>query len=112
VRNARTSSAAASSEPRRHRSGGLPRPCALGHAAILPAPASTFRIRELRAVEDQADHPGDQKLTAATVTHNARMLVTRPWTFLDSGQCYPTPHSITLGEHMLATGSWASCRMP
>ena len=66
--------------------------------AILPAPASFERSKIRRIIQ------GDQKLTAATVTHHARTLVTRPWTFLDSGQCYPAPHSVTLGEHMLGNG--------
>jgi hypothetical protein len=72
---------------------------------ILPAPTSTFQYpRYYDVIGWQQVIQSDQALVAWQVTRNARTLVTKPWAFFDSSQCYPADCAVTLGEHMLVEG--------
>jgi len=78
---------------------------------ILPAPDSTFPYAaELDKYETPlVEHnewrftpieQQDQQFVASVVAHHARTLLSAPWRLFDTGQCYPMPKAITLGEHM------------
>jgi hypothetical protein len=50
----------------------------------------------------------DQSVALAQVARNADALLHDPAHFFDSFQCYPLPHSFTLGEHMFGNGLLAA----
>src|SRR5215470_2349432 len=75
---------------------------ALWHVrAVLPAPATLLPINP----EMQSMIPvGDQNIVVAAIARGARLLPTAPWRLYDGGQCFPMPHAITLGEHIIGNG--------
>jgi len=72
--------------------------------AIVPAPATAFPFPVSVEKAWIPIHQADQKMVAATIAHNARMWASGLWRLWQSGQCYPTPNAVTLGEHMLGNG--------
>ena len=82
---------------------------------VLPSPGRTLPYPELldwtataKLDLTRLDHR-DQSMVVSVVTRNAAILTSEPWKlFSGYGQCYPTPRSYTLGEHMFGTGLLAA----
>jgi acetyl esterase/lipase len=73
--------------------------------AVLPAPAATLPVpASLEADRFRVIWQDDQRFVAAAVAGNARRILTTPWNLFESGFCHPTPHAVTLGEHMFGSG--------
>ncbi|MBM4267852.1 MAG: hypothetical protein FJ144_14780 [Deltaproteobacteria bacterium] len=75
-------------------------------SGVLEAPATLL-------LGPPAEGPGrllrtDQNMVLSVVTHNARLFSSRPWDLFADGNCYPTPLSHTLGEHMFGNGLLAA----
>lgn len=51
--------------------------------------------------QDQAMQMSDHRFVVWMVARGARALVTHPLRFFEGESCYPTPHSVTLGEPLL-----------
>lgn len=75
--------------------------------AIVPVASSAFPyatyVDEVSPRWRETTH-NDQKLSAALIAHNARVLATEPWRIMDGHQCFPSANATTLGEHMIGPG--------
>ncbi len=70
-------------------------------STALPYPTSLAALRPGNWLELSWN---DQKLMTSLLTENARHMMTAPWRLFDNGQCYPTPNSTALGEHVFGMG--------
>lgn len=68
--------------------------------AVLRDPAALVTV----SYPDSPLLTSDVRRNIAQTAYASRLLAREPWRFFEGAMCYPTPNSVSLGEHMLGEG--------
>ena len=78
------------------------------YVSVLAAPFEKLPVNATFAPGAAQIVRWDQSIAVASIARNAHALLTEPRSFFDGFQCFPLPHSYTLGEHMFGCGVLAA----